>query len=79
MSMVFKRFREYLEEKTLDENRAAMEFDTKLRAFRNRFPNGEGEEIIRAAGYKDVRDFLHDPDERKWSRLRIPGQGNYVR
>ena len=29
--------------------------------------------------YFNIGDFLNDPDERKWSKLKEPGQQNYVR
>lgn len=76
--MEFKKFAKYVQEKEMAENKAAFNFDVKIQQFRNRFPNGEGSKIVKDAGYPSIRHFLHDGDERKWSKLKIPGQSNYV-
>ena len=82
--MEFKRFADYLKERdkgvfeAVTANKEAMAFDTKLAAFHNRFPDGNGEEIVKANGYPDIRSFLHDGGKKKWAKLKIPGQGNYV-
>ena len=83
--MEFKRFAQFLKERdhgmseAISANKEAMAFDTKIQAFHNRFPDGDGERIVKMAGYPDIRSFLHDPDENKWAKLKIPGQDNYVR
>ncbi len=82
--MRFKPFAEFVKERAVLEaeahaNKEAMTYDTKIQGFHHRFPDGDGEKIIKAAGYKDVPAFLHDTDERKWTRLQIPGQDNYVK
>lgn len=60
------------------ENKKAAEYDTKLAQFNARFPDGDGAEIVQAAGWQSIQDFVQDPDPGKWSKLRIPGQENYV-
>ena len=60
------------------ENKRAAQFDIKLAQFNARFPDGNGAEIVQAGGWSNVQDFLMDPDPSKWSKLRIPGQQNYV-
>jgi hypothetical protein len=83
--MEFMRFAQFLKQRdekmaeNVTANKEAMAFDTKIQAFRNRFPDGDGERIVKLAGYPDVRAFLHDPDEAKWAKLKIPGQDNYVK
>lgn len=81
--MEFKRFADFLKEKDMVEthhaNREAMDYDVKMQGFINRFPDiKEGEKIVKAAGYPSIKDFLNDRNPNKWSRLRIPGQRNYV-
>lgn len=82
--MEFKRFVDFLKEKGILEmnaNKEAMSFDTKIAAFRNRFqgmPHDKQLEILKTAGYNSIPDFLHDGDMKKWTKLRIPGQENYV-
>lgn len=81
--MELRSFSDFVKERDLIEahhaNKEAMNFDVKMRTFLNRFPEGEGERIVQAAGFKNVRDFLHHPNEKeKYSWLRTPGQDNYV-
>jgi hypothetical protein len=79
----FKKFIDFVNEKNLEEsalNKAAMEYDRKVKEFSSRFQDHkEGENIVKSAGYKDVHHFLSDPDTKKWSKLKIPGQKNYVK
>ena len=86
--MQLQKFSEFLKNRGLVEfsspnanlNRSAVSYDTKLAQFNSRFSDvKQGQEIVQAAGYKSVGDFLNDPDERKWSKLKEPGQQNYVR
>jgi hypothetical protein len=35
------------------------------------------EEMLKTAGYKDIPSFIADPDDRKYAKLKIPGQENY--
>lgn len=71
--MKLPRFKEFIE------NKVAHEYATKLAEFNSRFSDPAlGEAIVKKAGYESVRDFLQDPDEKKWCKLRIPGQENYV-
>ena len=89
--MRFQKFNDFLKERELGEshgthsgndklNRPALDYDRKLAQFNARFNDPkEGEHIVKLAGYKSVGEFLSDPDERKWSRLKIPGQENYTR
>ena len=86
--MQLQKFSEFLKNRGLVEfsspnanlNRPALDFDRKLSQFNARFSDPKkGLEIVNAAGYKSVGDFLNDPDERKWSKLKEPGQQNYVR
>jgi hypothetical protein len=61
-------------------NRHALEYEKNLAAFNGRFDNPrEAEAIVKAAGYGSVAEFVNDPDEGKWCRLKIPGQENYVK
>lgn len=81
---MFQKFSEYRKGRELAEavglNRPALDFDKKLAEFNSRFDNPrQGEEVVLAAGYNSVRQFLADPDPRKWGRLKIPGQENYTR
>ena len=76
--MKFKKFQEYLNERQ-DINRGALDYDKKLAQFNARFDDPkQGAEIVKKAGYKSVGHFISDPNEKKWSKLRIPGQENYV-
>lgn len=85
--MRFRKFQDFLKEREVAEshhhaglNRTAFDYDKRLAQFNARFSDpAEGERIVRAAGYKSVGEFVSDPDERKWSRLKMPGQENYVR
>lgn len=61
-------------------NRHALEYEKNLAAFNGRFDNPrEAENIVKMAGYGSVAEFINDPDESKWCRLKIPGQENYVK
>lgn len=82
--MPLEKFKEFLDKRTLKEdlNKDAMDFDKKRQIFNNwmNAKNLEGkqvEEMLQAAGYKDIRSFIADPDDRKYVKLRIPGQENY--
>jgi hypothetical protein len=90
--MRFQKFEEFLKEREVTElaaapaigipndklNRTAFAQDQERVIFNNRFPDPkEGEHIIKLAGYRSVAEFLQNPDPRKWSRLKIPGQENY--
>jgi len=84
--MRFRKFDDFLKEREVSEsysgslNRTALDYDKKLAQFNARFDDPkQGDEIVRAAGYKSVGAFVTDPDQKKWSRLKIPGQQNYVR
>jgi hypothetical protein len=82
--MSFRKFQDFLRERDLAEshglNRSALDYDRKLTQFNSRFDDPkQGEEIIKAAGYSSIAQFLADSDDRKWSKLRMPGQKNYVR
>jgi len=84
--MRFRKFNDFLKEREVSEshndslNRTALDYDKKLAQFNARFSDPkQGENIVRAAGYKSVGAFVMDPDQKKWSKLRIPGQENYVR
>ena len=86
--MRLQKFSEFFKNRELVEfsspnahlNRSALDYDRKLAQFNSRFSDPkQGVEIVQAAGYKSVGDFLNDPDERKWSKLKEPGQQNYVR
>jgi hypothetical protein len=71
--MKFKRFADFLKERGYTEashaNKEAMDFDAKMAAFHNRFPDGNGEEIIKGCGYQNIPQFLHDKNQGKWSRI----------
>ena len=62
-------------------NRPALDYaDRKLAQFNARFSDPkEGEEIVKKAGYPSVGAFVADADDRKWSKLRMPGQENYTK
>lgn len=77
--MKFKKFSQYIEEREVQENKIAHDFDVRIQQFRKRFPDGNGEEVVKKAGYSSIRQFLHDPNDSKWSKLQIPGQNNYVK
>jgi hypothetical protein len=83
--MRFRKFNDFLKEREVSEsndslNRTALDYDKKLAQFNARFDDPkQGENIVKAAGYKSVGAFIMDPDQKKWSKLRIPGQENYVR
>ena len=84
--MRFRKFNEFLQEREVIEshggalNRSALDYDRKLAQFNARFDDPkQGEDIIKAAGYKSIGAFVSDPDERKWSKLKMPGQENYTR
>jgi len=84
--MRFRKFNDFLKDRDVSEsangslNRAALDYDKKLAQFNARFDDPQqGESIVRAAGYKSVGEFVMDPNQKKWSKLRIPGQQNYVR
>ena len=85
--MRFRKFNEFLQEREQEVsenqgglNRSALDYDKKLAQFNARFSDPkEGAEIVKAAGYPSIGAFVSDPDERKWSKLRIPGQQNYTR
>lgn len=81
--MNFPKFADFLKEKqNLEEsiNRTAVDYEKRLAEFRARFSDpAEAEEVVKKAGYASVSAFVSDPSDRKWSRLRIPGQGNYIR
>lgn len=75
--MRFQKFNEFLHKRE-GVNRTAFDYDRKLAQFNSRFKDHkEGEKIVLAAGYGSISEFLRDKDERKWSRLKIPGQENY--
>mgnify|MGYP000266959056 CR=1 FL=1 len=81
--MRFQNFQDYVKGREIVEsnglNRTAMQYDRRLAQFNSRFNDpAEGESVIKAAGYKNVGAFLADPDDRKWNKLRIPGQQNYL-
>lgn len=78
--MIFKKFTEYVEQKLLEDrlNRNALDYDKRLAQFNSRFKDPEeANAALKSAGYDSIASFVSDPDERKWSRLRIPGQENY--
>lgn len=84
--MRFRKFNDFLKERDVSEsnngslNRTALDYDKKLAQFNARFDDPQqGDNIVKAAGYKSVGAFVMDPDHKKWSKLRIPGQQNYVR
>lgn len=87
VNMNFQKFSEFLKNREIDEsyqnkklNRSALDYDKRLAQFNGRFKDPqEADGIIRAAGYATVGAFVNDPDERKWSKLKMPGQQNYVR
>jgi hypothetical protein len=85
VNMRFRKFDDFLKEREVSEsngslNRTALDYDKKLAQFNARFSDPQqGENIVKAAGYKSVGAFVMDSDQRKWSKLRIPGQENYVR
>lgn len=59
-------------------NRNALSYERKLAELNGRFDNPrEAERVIQMAGYASVGEFLSDPDEMKWCKLKIPGQENY--
>ena len=85
--MRLQKFSEFFKNRELVEdsspnknlNRSALDYDRKLAQFNARFSDPKkGSEIVQSAGYKTIGDFLNDRDERKWSKLREPGQENYV-
>lgn len=83
--MRFRKFDDFLKEREVSEsngslNRTALDHDKKLAQFNARFSDPQqGENIVKAAGYENVGAFIMSPNPRKWSKLRIPGQENYVR
>lgn len=84
--MHFQKFDDFLKKREVSEstntslNRTALDYDKKLTQFNARFSDPkQGLSIVNAAGYKSVGEFIMDPNQSKWSRLRIPGQKNYVR
>ena len=83
--MRFQKFNDFLKERDISEvnaslNRTALDYDKRLAQFNGRFSDPkQGEEIVKSAGYNSIGAFLSDPNQKKWSRLRIPGQQNYVR
>jgi hypothetical protein len=84
VNMYFQKFNDFLKKREISEangslNRTAMDFDKKLTQFNARFNDPkQGDEVVKSAGYKSVADFVSDPNQKKWSKLRIPGQENYV-
>lgn len=83
--MRLRKFNDFLKERDISEinrslNRTALDYDKKLTQFNGRFNDpAQGEEIVKSAGYNSIGEFINDPDQKKWSKLRIPGQQNYVR
>jgi hypothetical protein len=81
--MSIRKFNEFLKDREIIEsglNRSAMDYSKKLAEFNARFDDPkQGEEIVKSAGYASIGDFLRDTNERKWSKLKMPGQENYVR
>lgn len=84
--MRFQKFNDFLKDREVSEsangslNRPALDYANKLAQFNARFDDPkQAEEIVKSAGYKSVGAFVSDPDQKKWSRLRMPGQQNYVR
>lgn len=82
--MCFRKFDEYLKDREVSEtngslNRTALDYDKKLAQFNARFDDPkQAADIVRSAGYNSVAAFVNDPNPKKWSRLRMPGQENYV-
>ena len=81
--MHFKKFTEFLKQREVVEenlNRSALDYDKKLAQFNSRFSDPkQAAEILSSAGYKNIRSFVSDPNENKWSKLKMPGQENYVK
>lgn len=82
--MSLEKFTEFLDKRTLKEelNAAANQFDKKRQIFNNwmdakHLTPEQVQQMLTAAGYKDQKEFIADPDERKYAKLRIPGQENY--
>jgi hypothetical protein len=82
--MPFEKFTEFLDKRTLKEelNAAANQIDKRRQIFNNwmdaKHLNSEQvEEMLKTAGYKDIPSFIADPDDRKYAKLKIPGQENY--
>lgn len=77
--MNFQKFDDFLKSKiTEDVNRSALDYDRKLAQFNSRFQDPkQALEVLRAAGYPNVASFLSDPNDRKWSRLKMPGANNW--
>ena len=82
--MRFLKFNEFLKDRDVSEsnntlNRTALDYDKILAQFNARFDDPkQAEDIVRSAGYSSVTAFVNDPNPKKWSRLRVPGQENYV-
>jgi len=82
--MLLEKFKEFLDKRTLKEelNKTANEYDKKRQIFNNwmnahNLDSEKVEEMLKGAGYSDIRAFIADPSDKKYAKLRIPGQENY--
>lgn len=83
--MQFQKFEEFLKARAITElvNPPAMQSDRRRLTFNNTFANRDPKEVeaaIMSSGrWKSVIDFINDPNESKYSFLKFPGAGNWVK
>jgi len=84
-NMRFQKFEEYIKTRTVSEfsNQPALQADRRRLVFNNTFKNHDPKEveqtIIGSGRWKSVQEFINDPDESKYAKLKFPGAGNWVR
>lgn len=79
--MKFPKFDDFLKTR-LSENQQAMEADRRRLIFNNTFKDRDPKEVeqaIMGAGWKSIQEFINDPNDAKYSKLKFPGAGNWVR
>lgn len=79
--MKLQKFEDFLKTR-LAENQQAMELDRRRLIFNNTFKDRDSKEVeqaIMGAGWKSVQDFINDPNDSKYSKLKFPGAGNWVK
>jgi hypothetical protein len=81
--MMLKKFVDFLREREFletHEEHPHKWYDSQWQLFHNRFGDDMelADKVIRRAGYRDRLEFIQDRNEQKYSKLKIPGQDNYV-
>lgn len=83
--MRFQKFEEFVKTREISEsaNQSALQADRRRLIFNNTFKDRDPKEVEQAVmgsgRWKNIQQFINDPDDSKYAKLKFPGAGNWVK